>query len=206
MRILMLISLLGLGARTPDPAQILSQAVGKVAMCHYETSQKNLDDNHMEIESAVKKRSDVDPAKTLSLPILFKANRYHLEDGGHSLLQGREVLIINFSPLPEREQLSTASGEDARFNRAMNFLTGSVYIDQETGDIVQVETRIAQEVPYEKWFVTVFKLSELSATIVQRWDDTRWSLDQFEMEWYGRSKFDFVKLHERYTIRFLCSN
>jgi len=205
MHILVLVGLLGTATESSDPAAVLSKAVAQVTNCEYQTEIRNLDDNHEELSTKAKKREDVDPVHSLSLPILFKEGRYRLEDGGHALYVGREVLILNFFPVPEDQQLKPAEKEDARFNRAMNFLTGSVFIDRETLGIVRVETRISQEVPYEKWFLTVFRIHELKATIEQYFDETRWRPRRLQMEWRGRSKAGIVKLHERYDIQFSCT-
>ncbi len=201
MSILMLFTLLDLG----DPAETLARAVSLIETCRYETRQKTLDDNHREIPGVKAGNHDVDPAKSLSIPILFKSGRYRLEEGGRALFEGREVSIVNFFPLPEKNQLKPSLDEDKRFNRAMNFLTGSVFIDTETGGIVRVETRIAQEVPYEKFLMTVFKINELEAVIEQQLTDTRWRPRKFEMEWRGRSKAGLVKLHEAYEVEFSCT-
>lgn len=194
---------------TLNPDEILARAVAKMEMCGYEKQEKQvLNDAHNPVSPQPNKaanKDDPDPIKNISLPIMFRQGRYRLESAGQAILEQKEVTIINFFPLPEKSMLKPNKAEDWRFARAMNFLSGSVYIDAENGGIVRVETRIAEEVPYDKWFMTLFKIHELEFTFEQQLQGERWVPRLLQLEWRGRSKAGIRSMHERYNITFSCN-
>ncbi len=190
-----------------NPEELLTKAISMVEMCGYEKPEKyTLDSLHQKVGIVAEKKKDDDPTQKISLPILFRQGRYQLEDGGHAILEQREVSIVNFYPLPEKQMLKPQGNEDGRFSRAMNFLSGSVFIDKETGGIIRVETKLFKEVPYEKFFIKLFRVHELNFTFSQVLMGSRWVPDFLRLEWHGRSKAGLVNYHELYYIDFTCTD
>lgn len=200
--------LLAIAALTLNPEELLRTAAKKVVMCGYEKPERFvLDAAHQPTDERPKEvKAGDDPTKKISIPVLFRKGRYRLEDGGTTYLEGRETMVVNFFPVPEKEMLKPAGTEDKRFSRAMNFLTGSAFLDKETGGIVRVEARTLTEVPYEALFLTLFKIHELKLIFEQQLVENKWVPRRLDLEWHGRSKAGIVNRHELYRITFACDS
>lgn len=204
MKIFVLLALFGLGAETPDPALMLARAVSTTQLCPVDPPEKlRLDDNHKVVKAFPIDENDKSRGRSLTLSTLFKPARFELKEGGSSLLLGREVGIVNFFPVPKKKQLKAGKGEDAEYNKAMNHLMGSVYIDKETGGIVRIEARLAENVSYGLGLVKVY---ELSFSMEQELRNERWLPLYSQLEVAGSALAGMKVRHEQYNLRFRCTN
>jgi hypothetical protein len=219
MRILVLVSLVLLGVEVPraslpnpHPAELLSVAVEQFQTCKFDKPVgRKRNDNHQDSGEVKEEKQDNDLVKKLSIPILFRNGRFRLEDKGEVLLHRRQAWLVNFSPLPDKDQLKRVSGEDRDIVKVLNQLSGSVYIDQETGRFIQIEARLSA--PYD--FTTFKKIIPLPVTISEIWFSVKsesgegWQPNVFQAEFDGHGPVRLGKpkrRHEHYTVPLRCTD
>ena len=189
----------------PGAAERLSRAVAKAKICGKYKVVKTRVENGVE-KTATLGEEDGKAMEKLSLPLLFKPGRFALSCGNDQVLSGRVVSVVNFEPQPQNLALQAVGDEDRHYNRAMNHLQGSVFIDTETGSIVRIEARLLEAVPYIWAGIEMFKLKSLDFEFDQRLKGERWIPSHLQLNVkYWRLVGWPRNGDERTSIPFTCS-
>ncbi len=207
--ILLACGLLSLGffqAQTPiTPEKALALAVDQAVMCKY-ASGKIADNQQGEPILESLKQEEKTASEKFSLKLVFKEGRHHLKEDEPTIMpDGHKARVIHFTPRPERERPKPSKGEDEYYNRLMNQLGGTVFIDQSTGGIMRIEGTLHGNVPYKVLRVKIFDLQMVKVTFVQKFDRGQWIPDKVDATVkFWRLTGLYMNVHDRYTARFDC--
>ena len=194
---------LGLGVShaqgyTPDPAKLLARAVSLVKKCGHTTSSVELDDNDRDKGKLKESPEDNTTVDQLSLKILLRAGRYHLEpEVANDMVDGFPVWVVGFKPLPEKLQLKPWPGEKGYYATVMNDMAGVVDIDPVTGGIVRVQADMVSK----HSFYLIFHVDRVSVDITQKLYEETWVPLQADLKVKG----GFGIGHDRYVATFTCA-
>lgn len=197
---------------TDDPARLLTLAVEKFQTCRYQISAgRERTDSHEDAGLLKLKESDRGMATKLSIPAVFRDGRFALEDKGAVLLNRRDARLINFSPQPEDKRLKRAPNEDRDIARVLNELSGTLYIDAESGRFIQIEARLRKPysfLSFKKLFPVPVTMSEVSLTVKPE-SETNWKPTQLVVEFDGHGPEKLgkpLRRHEMYTVELRCTD
>lgn len=90
-------------------------------------------------------------AEKLSLPLLLRSGRFHLNKPipPNENPLGRVILL--FAPHPEHERLRPRETDDKNLEKVLNSLSGHVYIDPDRQNITEIKGNLANEVSFRIW-------------------------------------------------------
>ncbi len=194
----------GINVHAQSPAEILTSAVSKMRPCEYDAKKAKLDKAGNLISWMVTDKDEKRDSQKLSLPMLFRENRYDLRVIDARLSYEPPIedpLVIKFAPLPEEKQIKARVGESKIYNRAMNNLDGHVIIDPATHEIAQVRAWLTTPLDY-----FVYNLERLSLEITNDQHGESWKPSKVELKIFGERKFLFSlgRVDRLYETTFSC--
>lgn len=185
-------------APLPSPEAALAQAVAQIKPCAPSAEVAPIDKSGNLLSPFKPNTDGKKEAQKVSLPILFRTNRFKLDPLRHSFYQGEKVWQLSFAP-KKQDPLPPLRGEDRHYNRAMNNLTGSILIDPKTGSIIWGEARIEKVLH----FFGLFRLDSLHFTFVQEKHGEVWWPVKAELTIHGKKGF-FWNVHDKHRFTFSC--
>lgn len=132
--------------------------------------------------SAARQTGDKSRGLTLTEDLL---SRYKYTLRGDETLNGRPAWILDFVPKPELEN-------DAFFDRLINAMTGTFWVDQEDYEMVKADIHLGQKVAFFGGLAGAIEKLDLQI-IQKRLDSALWLTEGLSLDFSGRKLFSPIK-------------